>query len=98
VQPTEELEKQVSAMALRLMVENAAQGRMNTLRIWGGGVYWPEAFYEACDELGMLVFQDIMFAQVGEGINGLINFFGGGYQLIVLLGRNVASTYANNSL
>jgi beta-mannosidase len=42
-------------------VELAAQANMVMLRIWGGGIYEQAAFYEACDELGLLVWQDFMF-------------------------------------
>lgn len=52
----------VTAERQRELVRLARDGNMNMLRIWGGGIYEHEAFYRATDELGVLVWQDFMFA------------------------------------
>ncbi|MFI5658429.1 glycoside hydrolase family 2 protein [Streptomyces sp. NPDC051684] len=43
-------------------VDQACAANMNTLRVWGGGIYEDEAFYAACDERGVLIWQDFAFA------------------------------------
>jgi beta-mannosidase len=40
----------------------AAEANVNMLRVWGGGIYEPECFWQACDREGILVWQDFMFA------------------------------------
>lgn len=44
------------------LVQQAKKSNMNMLRVWGGGIYEDEEFYNACDANGILVWQDFMFA------------------------------------
>ncbi len=46
----------------RQLIEEAVEANLNVLRVWGGGLYERELFYELCDEKGIMVWQDLMFA------------------------------------
>jgi beta-mannosidase len=52
----------VTEATYRHLVRLAQDGHYNMLRVWGGGIYEADAFYDACDELGVMVWQDLMFA------------------------------------
>ncbi len=44
------------------LIDNAVRSNLNGIRVWGGAYYPPDKFYQLCDEKGLLVFQDFMFA------------------------------------
>ncbi len=46
----------------RRSLQDAVDANMNMLRVWGGGIYEQDMFYELCDELGLCIWQDFIFA------------------------------------
>ncbi len=60
--PPDLLHTRPSDAELRQYLELLAEGGVNLVRVWGGGIIERPAFYEACDELGLLVWQDFPYA------------------------------------
>ncbi len=52
----------LDARRLTERLEDAAAANMNLIRVWGGGAYESDWFYDECDRLGLLVWQDFMFS------------------------------------
>jgi beta-mannosidase len=52
----------VSDARYKHLIRMGKDANMNMLRVWGGGIYEKDVFYEECDRLGILVWQDFMFA------------------------------------
>lgn len=60
--PCDAFEERQTEKRYRDLLESAAKANMNMIRVWGGGKYEKDVFYDICDELGLLVWQDFMFA------------------------------------
>lgn len=60
--PQDNFPARVSKERYALAIDDAVRANMNMLRVWGGGLYESDDFYEACDRAGILVWQDMAFA------------------------------------
>lgn len=60
--PIDSFTPRISHTDRKFILQAAAASNMNMLRVWGGGVYQPDDFYEMADELGMMIWQEVMLA------------------------------------
>ena len=60
--PEDNLLSRVTYDRTRSLLEDAAGANHNCIRVWGGGYYPEDFFYDICDELGLMVWQDFMFS------------------------------------
>ncbi len=60
--PQDNIFGRITKERTRKLLEDCAAANFNIIRVWGGGYYPEDDFLDACDELGLLVWQDFMFA------------------------------------
>jgi beta-mannosidase len=60
--PTDALPSRSTPAVVTRLLEDMVAANMNLVRVWGGGVYETDWFYDECDRLGILVWQDFMFS------------------------------------
>lgn len=60
--PEDNILARVTPERTRRLLEDCKASNFNAIRVWGGGYYPDDAFYDICDKLGLLVWQDLMYA------------------------------------
>ena len=93
----------------KYLLNAVIEGNQNCLRIWGGALYPSDEFYNLCDEYGILIWQDLMFAcgyynmenlhfvnEIKEEIIDNVNRFHNHASIVLICGNNENETAANN--
>ena len=60
--PADPLPSRISPEKYQRLINLARDAHMNLIRVWGGGIYEPEAFWQACNRAGVMVMQDFMMS------------------------------------
>lgn len=60
--PQDNFQNRVTPEVSKKLLSSAKEANMNMIRLWGGGLYEEDFFYEQCDELGLLIWHDLMFS------------------------------------
>ena len=60
--PADAIPSRITPDTVRDLLESARAANYNMIRVWGGGQYEPDWFYDLCDELGLLIWHDFMFS------------------------------------
>ncbi|WP_337103697.1 beta-mannosidase [Paenibacillus sp. YIM B09110] len=93
----------------RREIDAIAAGNMNMIRIWGGGVYESQSFFDECDEKGIMVWQDFMFAcgdypdddtfceLVRQEVDYIITEYGYHPSIVLWCGNNENMTFIERS-
>jgi beta-mannosidase len=69
--PNDAFLHRITRDSLRTRLTQAKKANINLIRVWGGGIYETDDFYELCDELGLMVWQDFLFACAAYSESGL---------------------------
>ena len=60
--PEDSIFPHINEARTRELLRQCKEAHFNTIRVWGGGYYPDDWFYDACDEMGLMVWQDFLFA------------------------------------
>ena len=60
--PCDTLPSRMKEEKYKDLIESVIESNQNTLRVWGGGIYEKDIFYDLCDKYGIMIYQDMMFS------------------------------------